>query len=374
MKAFPIPEHSGTCSRLPQAANLRRGRLRTELPLAGLVALVLVYFLVRAEVGEGGALMLADDEVCVLVDHRTGTQRVILEPGTHALIPVLQEAHRFSRRPFEYRMGASESKGPLAAPRLVLRARDGASYGFEWVLVQACLEPSAAGRVLEDSGSLERARTRIDSFARTSLRETFGVYTTEEILIPGNRAAASLEARKSLEGRLARHGVKLLELTLSAPSFAPKYEAIITRRQVAEEDTARLLAQAVELGASLPGRLQELEGLQALEFSKLRNTGIKQMAAVQLEVQRDLAKAEAKASEHRQAGELGRDTQLAVASRLEDQYRAEADASAEQAERMAQWGPEIVRLALIENFAGVRFEFQLRPPVTPAPGTSVQGL
>lgn len=374
MQTNPTPGRPGSCSRPSRAASQRRGRLRTELPLTGLFALVLVYFLVRADVGEGGALMLADDEVCVLVDHRTGTQRVILEPGTHALIPVLQEAHRFSRRPFEYRMGVSESKGVGVAPRLIVRARDGASYGFEWVLIQACLEPQNAALVLEDSVSLERARTRIDSFSRTSLREAFGIYTTEEILIPGNRAAAALVARKSLQERLARHGVKLLELTLSAPAFAPKYEAIITRRQVAEEDTARLLAQALDLRAALPARLQELEGLQALEFSKLQNLGMKELAAMELAVQRDLAKAQSKVSERRQAGELGRDTQLAVARRLEDQYRAEAAASSEQAQRMAQWGPEIVRAALIEKLAGVRFEFQLRPQVIPVQGASAQGL
>ncbi|MFT7677025.1 MAG: hypothetical protein ACI8QC_001002 [Planctomycetota bacterium] len=366
MKTIPSREHPGIQS--------RRGRLRTELPFAGLVAIALIYFLVRADVGEGGALVLADDEVCVLVDHRSGTQRVILEPGTHALLPVLQEVHRFSRRPFEYRMGGNEAKDDGAAPRLLVRARDGASYGFEWVLVQARLEPRAAGLVLEDSGSLERARMRIDSFARASLREAFGVFTTDEILIPSNRAAAAEAARVGLERRLERHGVQLLELTLSAPAFAPKYEAIITRRQVAEEDTARLQAQSVELRASLPGRLQELESLQALELSKLRNAGIKAMAAVELSTQRDLAKAQANAAERRQAGELERDTQLAVASRLEDQYRAEAAASTEQALRMAQWGPEIVRAALIEKLSGVRFEFQLRPQVTPVLGASAQGL
>lgn len=336
----------------------RAGRLWTDLALGLTVCVVLFYALVRWQAGDGGVCELGADEVAVQLDHGRGTSQVLTEPGTHVFVPWLQEVHRFSRRPFEYRLEGNDPVAPGRGPRLLVRARDGASYAIDRVIVQAALDPARAPLVLRDSGTGEHAEKLVDAFVRSGLGQAFGAFTTEEILAPDARELAVQAARAALEERLGRHGMVLLELEVSGPAFSDKVSETIGRRQVAEQDTERLLAQADELLRDTPALLAELERHKELELTQLRSKGIANLAATKLAAQRAIDEATGKAAARIQSGDLLRVERLTEAERLEAQHRAEASALADRVGRLQEWGPLAVRAALIEKLGGVRVDLQ----------------
>ena len=338
------------------------GRLGIDLALGVSVFAILFYCLVRRDLHEGGVLELGASEVAVQLDHGRGNQRILTEPGTYLVIPWLQEVHRFTRRPFQYRLEGNAPADLERGPRLLVRARDGASYSIDSVTVQAALDPALAPLVLADSGDMQRARGLVGTFLRTSLVQAFGAFTTEQILAPDARELAVQEARNTLEQKLARHGILLLELQVGSPSFSDKVTQTITRRQVAEQDTDRLLAQAQELTLESSGLQEELERHKELELAQLRSKLASDLAKAKLDAQRARGEALGAAQAKIQSGDLLRAKRIADASRLEDQHEAEAKALAEEVSRLQQWGSVAVRAALIERLDGLKVN--LKSPVT----------
>lgn len=347
---------------MPSRSNPRRGRLLVQLALGVLLTVAFSYVLVRRSLGDGGILQLAPHEVAVRFDLISGEEVVLDAPGTHAFMPWKQEVHRLDRRPIEYILEGNEHATPTGGPRVILRARDGSCYGFPRVVLQLALEPSLAPLVLRDLGTEADVRPLLGPMLRSSLREAFGAFTVEQVLDPVNRSSAIDVARASLSERLASHGYALLELSLSQPSFSPKYEETIARRQVAEQDTARKRHDAETLQAGIADRLEQLRRERSLALTTLDSKRRAELEAARRKAEHLKAKAVALHAASMAEVQRESESELAQIALQEQRVLQEIEALRAHATALADHGDRVVREAWVEKLASVQFEFET-PPV-----------
>ena len=345
----------------PTGPRGRRGALLLELLLALAGALGAVFLVLRHWAGDNCLERIADHEVAVVSSATGGPARVVDTPGYVAFLPWLEELHRIDRSPLEYVMADAPEKGAAAAPKLIVRGRDGTSFWFDTVRIQYAVDPSRAPFVLEDSGpDGARRRALVDAYARSVLRAEYGRHTSEEIVEPDNRHAAAARTREALERELARHGLVVLDVAVSKPSFAKPYEATIERRKVAEQELEHLERR---LATALADRARRLEvaGREAArqdELARLQLAAELDQARAQMQRQRD--EADLYRDDRLAAAEREREARELEASLLLDRASKEAEGRHARAEAFAAQGELAVRAALIERLAGI--DFVLVPP------------
>jgi membrane protease subunit HflC len=181
-------------------------------------------------------MLIDDDQVAVVSDALSGGTRVVTTPGYDLHLPWWQVVHRLDKSPVEYRLG---QKGDSA--QLIVRGSDGSSFWFQSVRVRYAVDPARAALVLERSGPGRAFKDGVvDAYARAILRDEFGRFTPEEIVVPDNRHAATARSRARLGEVLVRHGLVVLDLSVSKPSFVKAYETTLERRNTAEQDLERM--------------------------------------------------------------------------------------------------------------------------------------
>ena len=347
----------------------RRGRLLFEIPLALLLAGV--YLVLRAQVGDGGLAIVHDHEVLVHVDHMSGELSASDRPGSHTFVPWLESVVKLDRRTLRYVMGTGDLDGvDRCAPALVVRGRDGANYAFGRVEIQAALDPARADVALVDhGGDPEELLAWVDAYARGKLRDAFGVFTPREIVLPDNKQKATEAAYRSLTAALARHGIQVLELSVSKPQFAPKYQETIDRRKVAEQDVERLKREQIELQATAQDRAQSVTAIEerkeALLVLELKEA-MRQAERADKEM-RAIALRDAEDSEG--AALLKRDEDLARAKVIESRHHADAEAFRARLAAIESQGELAVRAALVERLGTITFD--IVPYEAPKPSTDV---
>lgn len=346
----------------------RRGRLLYELPLALVLATLGVYFVLRARVGDGGLALLDDQHVLVQLDHVSGQLTSEDRPGAHTFVPWFQDVVRLDRRPVRYVMGEGEDAVDLRGPALIVRGRDGSSFSFPRVEIHAVLDSERAEVALVDHGGDRMSAARlVDAYARPILREAYGRTTPREIVLPDAKQAASDRAREELGAALARHGIRLLELSVSKPRFPKEYQETIQRRLVADQDTDRIVRERVELEASRAERLAEVRENGERALTDLRRELADQLTDARRAAARVEAVASVAADERIAAAMLERDESVARAGLDEAHFRAEAAAFSVQLAELEEQGPLAVRAALVERLGTIHFE------LTPAPRESNEG-
>jgi hypothetical protein len=328
-----------------------------RLLLFFLLTAALLYAGIRELAGDGGLAMVSDHQVLVRHDMASGSLSSDDRPGAHGFVPWLEEVRVLDRRTLRYVMGGDGPDPDQRVPALVVRGRDGANHAFLEVELQVALDSERADVALVDHGGSRATIMRlVDAYARPVLRAAFGAYSPRDIVLPENKQSGTAAAAVALERLLRRHGIRLLELSVSKPQFAPKYQETIQRRKVAEQEVTRLESERLALVAGAPDRLT---GLRAQEERRLE------------ELERELAEAErlaARAAEdlvartEREVGDqvtaatLERDTALAKAQVLEERHRAEAAAFDRELEALAAQGDLPVRSALAERLGSVTID------------------
>ncbi len=363
--AMPSSNSGGVLSSLLLPRRLR------EVPLVVLASCLVVYLVVRSGVGDGGVLVLADDEVAVRVDNRTGEVTADDRPGTHAFLPWLETLHVLERGTLRLVMGAGGEGADRGAAALVVRGPDGANYAFDAVELQVALDPSAAPLALGDHRGTRGSVLRlVDSYARPVLRDAFGRYAPREIVLPENKQAGTEAAAAELAEKLARHGIELLELSVSKPVFAPSYQQTIQRRKVAEQEIERLQREREEL----------LAGAAARE-AKLRSERERRLVELRLELAEgerlarrsaaELAEITRRETEQRlAAATLARDGALARAEVVAARARSEAEAFAQRLASIEAQGAVTVKAALVERLGAISFELVPVPDGEATKGTT----
>jgi hypothetical protein len=234
--------HRSIPTSLPSSAlfrsqrGLSRTRILVDLGIATALAIIGCLWFARQTGLIDPLVRVDDDAVGVLIDYGSGELSGPIGPGYKSVLPFSQELWVLDRSPRELLLEGSDKVGPWHVPRLIVRARDGSSFWFDRVLVQTTLDPTAAPQVLRDTGRAdERRAALVQVSARAILGEELGRFDAADVLLADKRREAVDAARDRLSVALASHGVRVMEISLSRPSFDPRWEQTIERRKVAEQ-------------------------------------------------------------------------------------------------------------------------------------------
>lgn len=346
-----------------------RGELALATVLAPFCLLALCARIAGASAA--GMTLVADDQVAVRLDHATGSARVLAAPGFHGFVPWLQEVYALDKSPNELRFEGYEPHTKNRTPRLAVRASDGSGYMLDGLSLEYAVVPEAAATVLADSGPGDFYKLElVNAFARGILRDEYGRYSTERIVEPEILEAATSAARERLAGLLRPHGLEVLRVSTPQPAFDPKYEAMIERRKVANQEVEHLRAKIRQLleerdqsiaAAHKDGEIL-LHDLRA-ELNAARRKAERGALAMREEADRAHARAVAE-------GEMRELTLSREAGALEERARTEAEGLTARLQALEPQGALAVRAALVEALGSVRFDLA---PTDHSDDADVQG-
>lgn len=335
------------------------------IAILGLASLLVLLVMARAS-STGFLVSVADHQVALLIDNRTGKVRVDETPGYHALVPWVQDAYRLDKSPVEYVMEGEKWLDFNHVPRLFVRASDGANFWFESVEVQYAIRPEDAWEVTRDAGAeYGWHHGPMDAFARSILRDEFGRHTAEEIARAEVLRDATASAKARLGEALAPHGLVVREILTSKAAFSTEYESIVQRSKVADREIETLVQQLDQLRASRADRMAKLEREKELAASLARDQLAKTLAKAERDAARTRAEADIAFDARIRAGEQRKAELASAADALVEQYTKEAEGLRARADALAAQGELAVRKRWIESLAKVEFSIE---PVRDADG------
>jgi len=330
---------------------------RGELCVAACLAVVGTYLGLRWMGEDGGVARVADDEIAIILDHLSGDRRVVVEPGHHLFAPFFQEVQRFDKSPNVYTMQGTQREGPNRAPRLDVRADDGSSFWFESSSVHYALIPERAGELLSDSGPGERFKeTLVDAYARAVLRDEFGRYSAEEIVLPDVLHVAMRSGQQRMNELLEPHGVSVLEISIPKPRFDAEYEVAIERRKVADQTIQHLRAKRGQLERERLQLEARARKEKEIERRQLETALDRELLAAEREAIRVRTGADAYFLEKVAQGEATREQMKRQAEGLTASYALEAEGLAARLAELERRGDLVVRAALIARLPGIQFD------------------
>lgn len=322
----------------------------------GAVALLVIGVLVMAATGNLGVISIGDDQVAVQVNYLTGSREVISTPGYKIYFPLVQEVFPLDRTPQRYLMEGRKTIGDNHVPFLTVRASDGSNFWFESLEIQYAILPSKAAEILDDSGTGDGfKRDWIRAYARSILRDEFGRFSAIEVADPSSYQAARIRSTERLNELLEPHGILVEQIITPKPRFDPEYEKAIEERKVADQDVDRLKAVEEQLMQEREEKLAKVGKEKEIEWQELQGDLVKDVK----EAEREAIFVKKGADQYkvtREAegrAELDRDT--AVAEGLRAKYTKEAEGILARAVALERRGRVVVREALIEKLASIRF-------------------
>jgi hypothetical protein len=192
--------------------------------------------------------------------------------------------------------------------------------------------------------------------ARPILREEFGAYSVQSVadalVCDEARGRAAVRIAKELEV----HGVELIEVTASKPSFDRAYETAIAQRKVADQEVERLVEKRELVLRDREERLQKARAeivrrdeVQGGEVERLHTE-----AATEALVARGVA--DAWAIKRRGEGEVRRAELLAQAETLRAAGVQASSMFADELAALEGRGALVIRERLIASLAKTRFK------------------
>lgn len=292
------------------------------------------------------------DEIGMHLDSWSGELAALNGAGYHWAIPGMSEVFRISRKPGILVLG-----GETDLPMLNVRSADGSGFHFKEVRLAFRVSEARALDYLRDSGSAAGvARQWVGAMGRSILREEFGVHTIQEVTDALVCDAARGRAFARLEVELIGHGIELLEITASKPSFDREYELAIAQRKVADQEVERLGEELklklrerderlVKTDSEITARDKLLDG----ELDKLRimaqTSGLGVRGSVDVWALKRLSDGRAKALElEAKATTIAADGQRARAAFVDELAALEGH------------GDVAIRERLVANLKGIRFK------------------
>jgi len=321
-----------------------------------IAVLVLLIGLGMGLTGNLGAITIADEEVALKVNYITGKSDIITEPGIKLFLPYIEEVFPLDRRPQKFLMEGKTYDDDNHVPYLTVRAKDGSNFWFEELEVQYSLIPGEIDHLVEDSGPGDGFKRRwIRAHARSILRDEFGRYSSEEVANPSTYAEARNRSKQRLDERLNPHGLQIVFLPNPKPKFDEAYERAIEDRKVADQDVERLISKKDQLLREREQRLAEVEKEKEVEWSELQGDLTRDILNAERDAIRVTRSADAYALERVAGGQAEKAQRTAQATGLVDKYTKEAEGVLAQAKALEERGAVVVREALIEKLATIRF-------------------
>ena len=305
----------------------------------------------------GAVLQVDDYMIAAVVDSFDGTVTLDDTPGYRVIRPFMEDGYSVIKSPVEYRMTGNKFVNDNLVPRLGVRAADGSNVWFEDVRIQYGVRPDRAWDVLQTSGGDYAWRHGVlDAYARAALRDALGIYTAEEIVRQENLRAARQDGVRRLNQALDPHGLTVLELTVSTPAFPKKYESVIQRRKIAEQEALKITQELQQLRASQTDRLEKLERDKTLERTRMRSKMAVELAEAKATAYHSRRTADFDYESRVAAGNRMRVKQMSQADALVDKYTAEAAGVQARTDALAAEGGMAVRRALVKSLKNVTFE------------------
>lgn len=313
-----------------------------------------------------GALLRVDDhQVSVVYDAWSDGVEVDDAPGYRVVKPWLEDSYCISKSPIEYAMRGNEWVNHNLTPRLAVRSSDGSNFWFEEIRIQYAARAERAPDILRDvGGDAAWHHGTMDAYARAALRDAFGRYTIEEIVLQDTLREATAAARARLDEVLDPHGLYVLELSTSKPALPKKYESVVQRRKVAEQEVLKIQQELEQLRAGAADALAKIDRDKQREETKMRSSLAFDLQDARRVAMRSRADADRAYEARIRAGERARDEKLSQADSLSESYTKEAEGIAARAEALAAQGSMAVRKALIESLGKVQFEIAPHDPPT----------
>lgn len=185
---------------------------------------------------EGFTVRIDSEEIGVRLDTLTGELEVLGSAGYHWVVPGLSEVFRISRAPVTVVLGKEGGR-----PGLSVRSADGSVFLIDEARLTYRVAEGGALTFLADSGTEpRRAADWVASLARPILREELGSHTIQEMTDALVVDAARSRVVDRLAGELIGHGIELVGVTVSKPTFDRNYEIAIKQRKVADQDVVTL--------------------------------------------------------------------------------------------------------------------------------------
>jgi len=328
------------------------------LIVIGLLVVLLLGMVALGAMGRLGATQIADGEVAVLVDYMNGEKEVIVSPGFKIYLPIVQEVFLFDRSSQEFLMEGDQFVSDNHVPRLTVRADDGSNFWFEELKILFEIIPGQADKLLEDSGPGDSFKHNwIKAYARSILRDEFGRFSAVEAADPTQYSAAAKASEDRLNALLGDHGLRVTKIITPKPKFDPKYERAIEDRKEADQEVERLIALLDQLAQERNQRLSAVEKEKQIEMQELTGELTRLFLNAEREAINITQAAAAYAIDKRKKGEGELAQMVAEARGLEAKYTKEAEGLTARASALEQRGEVVVREALIEKLAGIRFTF-----------------
>jgi len=302
--------------------------------------------------GDSGLVTIGDDEVAVVYNRLTGSARQIDRPGNVLFVPFVERVHLQRRSPARLVMDGEERVDALRVPALRLRASDGTLVRFESFELQFLPRLDDARVALEDgrAGVAHGARL-VEAFVRGIVRDEYGLFNSETIVLRANQKAASARVRARLDEALTAHGIQVLELSAPRLRFDSTYEKAVESGEIAVQEVERLKAEFAQLDAEREQRLATLEKDKTIELAK-SNLQVRDYIA---KVQRDLRERENDLENYatQRLGEgQARGFQLAQQAAARRQaITLAADVLRDEVARLEENGAPLVREAWIARLA-----------------------
>jgi hypothetical protein len=335
-----------------------------EYVLSLCVASLLVFLALGHKVGAWGWVRVRPEEVAVVSDYLRGTTQRVATPGLRWFVPYFQDVTVLERVPGELELRGDAAVGERVVPALSVRAGDGTRFSFEQLTLRFQLDVSRAERSLTDVGRHSSDRLLlVRALARGVLRDEFGRYSSEQIVMGASIDAARTAARERLNAHLAPHGVTVAEIPAATPRFDPGYEQQVLRRRVAEQQVELVRAERRKLASELSQRREKVTREKEVEEAVLTGDLARQELDAGTRAIARRREAEVYGLQRVAAGRRERRVLEEQAAARLARYQAEALGFAERVSAVGARGESAVRAAWIETLGAL--ELELAPYALP---------
>jgi len=306
--------------------------------------------------GERGIVEIGDDEVAVVYNNLSGTTRQVETPGNELFLPFIEQVRLLKRSPVELWMKGEERTGAVQVPELRLRATDGTAFRFESFAVQYALRPDAARERLEDSGEVpEDAAAIVEAWVRAILRDEYGGFTTEEVVMRENQKSANAASLARLNQALILHGLEIQEISTPKVRFDSAYEKAVENRKIANQEVERLKAEFRHIDAERDQKFAALETEMEIKRAELKLKVMNYVAVIEKDARTRRAEADRYLANRRGAGDVSRYQKQQESLAMSETYDAQAGALRDEVAGLAEGGEAMIREAWIERLDGIEF-------------------
>lgn len=298
-------------------------------------------------------------EVAVRINNITGSTEVITQPGLVMRLPFgIHSVYLIDVSPQTFHMRGPANKNALEGRELSVRASDGSQFAFNDTTLLFRAIPGKADLTLRDSGLGHAYYEWMLPYARSILRDEFGLETTISVSNPTSFGEAEDRAKKGINKLLGQHGIEVTSMVTPRPRFSKEYEDLIESRNQTENQLAVIDSELSRAQTERDRKLAEVQRDQNKIIQTKRaelETTLATAVTAQVETRRqvDTYKIEKLA-----AGQSSRSASQSKAEELKGQLEAQLASKRAEIDAFRNQPVERVMERLGERLKGSTIEIQ----------------